>query len=216
MNRMIKRYANRKLYDTKESRYVTLEQIAELIREGEDVKVIDNNSKEDLTSITLAQIIFEEEKRQRSFLPLSALRRIIQSGGESWSDLLSQLSLSAERVGRVFRSEHAGDGEQGAEATAPDPAGAPGPDTADSGGGEKIIPEWADPTRYVSDLVEGVQGVMEEGQRRIDTNIHGAMESLSPLAPIQKEVRALGERLASLEELVAQLERVSKPPEHRS
>ena len=59
-SRVIKRYANRKLYDTQHSRYVTLEQIAEMVREGEDVRIIDNTSKEDLTSVTLAQIILEE------------------------------------------------------------------------------------------------------------------------------------------------------------
>src|SRR5205085_11725931 len=80
--RVVKRYANRKLYDTQRSRYVTLEQIADMIRAGEDVKIVDNNSKEDLTAITLAQIIFEEEKKS-SFLPLSALRNIIQTGGNS-------------------------------------------------------------------------------------------------------------------------------------
>ena len=67
--RIVKRYANRKLYDTQRSRYVTLEQIAEMIRSGEDVKIVDNNSKEDLTSITLAQIILEQEKRFGASIP---------------------------------------------------------------------------------------------------------------------------------------------------
>ena len=53
--RMIKRYSNRKLYDTKDSRYVTLLQIAELLREGEEVQIIDNATKEDLTEITLTR-----------------------------------------------------------------------------------------------------------------------------------------------------------------
>ena len=82
--RVIKRYANRKLYDTQQSCYVTLEQIAKLIQQGAEVKVVDNNSKEDLTSITLAQIIFEEEKKKRSFLPLSFLK-IFMTGIKSWS-----------------------------------------------------------------------------------------------------------------------------------
>ena len=60
--RVIKRYANRKLYDTRDSRYVTLDRIAELVRSGEEVKVVDNRSKKDLTKITLAQIIYEEQK----------------------------------------------------------------------------------------------------------------------------------------------------------
>ena len=84
--RIIKRYANRKLYDTQHSRYVTLDQIAEMIRGGDDVKIVDNKTKEDLTSVTLAQIIFEEEKRQKSFLPLQAMRNIIQSGGEWFAE----------------------------------------------------------------------------------------------------------------------------------
>src|SRR3979409_227748 len=84
--RIIKRYANRKLYDTEHSRYVTLDQISEMIRNGDDVKIVDNKTKEDLTTVTLAQIIFEEEKKQRSFLPLGAMRNIIQSGGEGFAE----------------------------------------------------------------------------------------------------------------------------------
>src|ERR1700749_2624107 len=84
--RIIKRYANRKLYDTEHSRYVTLDQISEMIRNGDDVKIVDNKSKEDLTTVTLAQIIFEEEKKQHSFLPLGAMRNIIQSGGEWFAE----------------------------------------------------------------------------------------------------------------------------------
>jgi len=60
--RVIKRYANRKLYDTHDSKYVTLDRIAELVRNGEEVKVLDNRSKNDLTKVTLAQIIYEEQK----------------------------------------------------------------------------------------------------------------------------------------------------------
>ena len=75
--RIIKRYANRKLYDTEHSRYVTLDQISEMIRNGDDVKIVDNKTKEDLTSVTLAQIIFEEEKKTPR-LSLSGLREIIQ------------------------------------------------------------------------------------------------------------------------------------------
>ncbi|MDO8461854.1 MAG: polyhydroxyalkanoate synthesis regulator DNA-binding domain-containing protein [Deltaproteobacteria bacterium] len=80
--RLIKRYQNRKLYDTTESKYVTLDEIAELIRQGEDIKVIDNQKGEDLTSVTLTQIIFELEKKKRSLLPIETLKNIIGSGGE--------------------------------------------------------------------------------------------------------------------------------------
>jgi polyhydroxyalkanoate synthesis repressor PhaR len=86
--RVIKRYSNRKLYDTRDSRYVTLLQIAELIRAGEDVQIIDNATKEDKTEVTLALIISEELKSQPRSVPLVTLRNLIhQRGGK----LLSQL-----------------------------------------------------------------------------------------------------------------------------
>ena len=90
--RVIKRYANRKLYDTQHSRYVTLDQISEMIRAGDEVKIVDNKTKEDLTSVTLAQIIFEEEKKQRSFMPLGAMRNIIQHGGEWFAEAQRRVS----------------------------------------------------------------------------------------------------------------------------
>ena len=61
--RTIKRYSNRKLYDTHDSHYVTLQQIAALIRNGDEIRVIDKTTQQDLTAATMAQIIFEEEKR---------------------------------------------------------------------------------------------------------------------------------------------------------
>src|SRR5437016_9565031 len=82
--RIIKRYSNRKLYDTVESRYVTLPQIAELVRRGEDVHIVDNTTKEDLTRVTLAQILYEEERKQKQprTLPLAALKGLIHTSGE--------------------------------------------------------------------------------------------------------------------------------------
>lgn len=82
--RVIKRYANRKLYDTRDSRYVTLPQIGELVRNGEDVQIIDNRTKENLTSVTLAQIIYGAEKNaeESSKHGTKTLRDLIQAGGE--------------------------------------------------------------------------------------------------------------------------------------
>ena len=84
---LIKRYANRKMYDTDAKQYITLEGIAELIRKGEEVHVIDNETGEDLTAITLTQIIFELEKKQNGFLPRSLLNDLIQAGGNRLSSL---------------------------------------------------------------------------------------------------------------------------------
>jgi polyhydroxyalkanoate synthesis repressor PhaR len=80
--RIIKRYSNRKLYDTKDSRYVTLLQIAEMVRSGEEVQIIDNNTKDDLTEITLAQIIYEEQKAHSRSVPLQTLKELIHSRTE--------------------------------------------------------------------------------------------------------------------------------------
>ena len=87
--KVIKRYTNRKLYDTVESRYVTLDEIAAMIKEGVEVRIVDNRTKEDLTSVTLAQIIFEEEKKKNQ-MPLAVLREIIRHPGESISGFIQK------------------------------------------------------------------------------------------------------------------------------
>ncbi len=78
---IIKRYQNRKLYNTQTKRYITLEQIEDLVKVQEDIKIIDNSSGEDITAATLSQVIFEFEKSQAGFLPLSLLVSLVQSGG---------------------------------------------------------------------------------------------------------------------------------------
>jgi polyhydroxyalkanoate synthesis repressor PhaR len=88
MKRLIKRYHNRKLYDTASSTYVTLEDIGLLVKRGDEIKIVDNASKEDITGQTMAQIIFEEEKKKTNVLPLDLLRKIIQAGGETLKSLV--------------------------------------------------------------------------------------------------------------------------------
>jgi len=77
----IKRYPNRKLYDLERKRYVTLDDISGLIREGEDIQVVDHETGDDLTGITLSQIIFEREKKRSGFLPKSILTSLVRTGG---------------------------------------------------------------------------------------------------------------------------------------
>lgn len=88
--KIIKRYQNRKLYDTSDSCYVTLEDISEMIKQGEEVQIIDNTTKEDLTAVTLAQIIFEEQKKKTHVLPLGTFRQIIVGGAESLKELVTR------------------------------------------------------------------------------------------------------------------------------
>jgi polyhydroxyalkanoate synthesis repressor PhaR len=80
--KIIKRYSNRKLYDTERSCYVTLDEIALMIREGEELKIIDKDSGENLTSVTFAQIIFEAEKKQ-SFMPIPLLQDLVIRSGDA-------------------------------------------------------------------------------------------------------------------------------------
>jgi polyhydroxyalkanoate synthesis repressor PhaR len=74
---VIKKYANRRLYDTSGSRYINLEDIAALVRNGKDLQVIDAKTGEDLTRVTLTQIITEDAKGQPTGLPLELLRQLI-------------------------------------------------------------------------------------------------------------------------------------------
>lgn len=86
---IVKRYANRKLYNTNTSSYVTLGEIARMVRDGEDVRIVDYKTKRDITSVTLSQIVFENEKTQK-LIPSQTLRDIIQSGGEVISDFIQK------------------------------------------------------------------------------------------------------------------------------
>ena len=79
---LIKRYANRKLYNTAASRYITLRGIAELLENGEEVKVVDNETGEDMTAVTLSQILVETERGGRS-VPGSLLSELFQRGGSA-------------------------------------------------------------------------------------------------------------------------------------
>src|ERR1051326_4853663 len=142
--RIIKRYANRKLYDTEHSRYVTLDQISEMIRNGDDVKIVDNKTKEDLTTVTLAQIIFEEEKKQRSFLPLGAMRNIIQSGGEGFAE-------AQRRVQSILPGKR-GEAGESPEAEAAPPEAETGDPAADEAAAKKrsvaSLREWIDHSKH--------------------------------------------------------------------
>jgi polyhydroxyalkanoate synthesis repressor PhaR len=98
---VIKRYPNRKLYDTEAKQYITLEGIAALIREGQEVRVIDHATGEDLTALTLPQVILEQEKRRSGFLPQTVLAGLIQAGGERLSTLRHTLASPLELAHHV-------------------------------------------------------------------------------------------------------------------
>jgi polyhydroxyalkanoate synthesis repressor PhaR len=101
MIRLIKRYESRKLYDTEESRYVSLEDLAAWVRAGQEVKVVDNGTAEDVTAQTLTQIILEEGRKGTSFLPSELLHELVRVGERAVSSGVEQLQHGVDRVLRA-------------------------------------------------------------------------------------------------------------------
>lgn len=93
---VVKRYPNRKLYDTEAKQYITLEGIADLIRRGQEVQVVDHATGEDLTAVILTQIIAEQEKKRSGTLPQAVLTGLIRSGGETLVTLQRTLASSLD------------------------------------------------------------------------------------------------------------------------
>jgi len=93
--KIIKRYQNRKLYDTHESSYVTLDEIAKMIKNGEDLRVIDNKTKNDITASTLTQLLYESEKKAKTQPSVELLKEIIRHGDGSFSGYI-QAKVSTE------------------------------------------------------------------------------------------------------------------------
>ncbi|MEZ5332498.1 MAG: polyhydroxyalkanoate synthesis regulator DNA-binding domain-containing protein [Thermoanaerobaculia bacterium] len=100
MLRVIKRYESRKLYDTEESRYVSLEEIAGWVREGQDVRVVDNSSSEDVTTQTLTQIILEEGRNGSSRLPSELLHELIRFGSKALSTGVEHVQQGVDKLVR--------------------------------------------------------------------------------------------------------------------
>jgi polyhydroxyalkanoate synthesis repressor PhaR len=198
--RVIKRYSNRKLYDTKDSRYVTLLQIAEMVRGGEEVQIIDNNTKEDLTEVTLAQIIYEEQKQKASTsrnVPLQTLKDLIHQRTEK---VLSDLREGP--IGRLIPGGK-GDAREGEEAelveqndtTDPEQASASTASTTAGGGAGK------------PSFVDRAKGTLEDWQHQVDERVKAVVPNLLPWQQLQHEIKRLNARI---EELEAKLKSITK------
>ena len=136
---VIKRYANRKLYDQGRSRYVTLEELEDLIRRGGEIRVVDAVSGEDLTGQTLAQIILDTARGRRTALPTAFLHQLIQHGTawqsfvqESLQSSLAGIVASQRETERVLREWGARAGWWPSDHEGPRPAS--GPDLSEAAG----------------------------------------------------------------------------------
>ncbi|HEX3594614.1 MAG TPA: polyhydroxyalkanoate synthesis regulator DNA-binding domain-containing protein [Polyangiaceae bacterium] len=183
--RVIKRYSNRKLYDTKDSRYVTLLQIAEMIRANEDVQIIDNATKEDKTDVTLALIISEELKARPRGIPLATLKALIRQRSEK---ILTHFRDSPIR--RLISKEHP---EEGGEAI----EGTPLPEEDDVTGSET--------------QQKGIRATLEQWQHAIDERIRAVLPNFSPIRELQSELKRVSDRLAAIEKKLEKLD--EKPKE---
>ncbi|MFP2928671.1 polyhydroxyalkanoate synthesis regulator DNA-binding domain-containing protein [Pyxidicoccus sp. 3LG] len=202
--KIIKRYTNRKLYDTVESRYVTLDEIAAMIKEGTEVRIVDNRTKEDLTSVTLAQIIFEEEKKKNQ-MPLSVLREIIRHPGESISGFIQKevaprvVSIREEaesRLDKLLRRDEVTGKAVGAPEE--EPQQAPSADASAAG----LNP---------ADLLKASQRAFEDWQRKIDERVKHVVENLTGNLPaLGRDMASLTQRLEELEKKLEQVEQQKK------
>ncbi len=101
---LIKRYANRKLYNTQTSRYITLKGIGELVEAGREVRVVDNETGEDITNVTLSQVLVDTERNNRG-VPGTILSEIIQRGGDVlYSALRKGVGDPAGPIGEIQRN----------------------------------------------------------------------------------------------------------------
>jgi polyhydroxyalkanoate synthesis repressor PhaR len=179
--KIIKRYTNRKLYDTVESRYVTLDEIAEMVKAGADVKIVDNRTKEDLTSVTLAQIIFEEEKKT-SRMSLKTLRDLIRHGGERAAQVVE--GAQAELRGRVEAVRAAAEHRV-----------------------QSILTRGQLTSDRAKEFVTSSQESFGAFQRKVDERVRTAMEGMSSLSDLQRDLSELSARIRDLERKLEEVEK---------
>ncbi len=103
--RIVKRYSNRKLYDTAMKRYVRLQDLARIVREGQEVRVVDNVTNDDLTTVTLSRVLLEKEKRRKRPLPPELFASLLRPGpgGARPGEMLRTIERLRARVASLER-----------------------------------------------------------------------------------------------------------------
>jgi len=202
--RLIKRYGNRKLYDTSESRYITLDEIARLVRSGNDVKVIDNENGDDLTAITFAQIILEEEKKRSSLISLGLLRELVQHGEDTLAQLRTRVERGvADAIGTI--GEKAGRRVQEIVGTVSGEREGAAPSTNDAKPADDTDPEAG--KGFFDEILAAPQRRLEALQRTIDERIKSSVGRITNHPVVQHEVQRIERSIKKLEERLARLRR---------
>ena len=186
--KIIKRYQNRKLYDTDRSVYVTLDDISEMVRRGDDVKVLDNVSGEDLTSMTMTQILLEKEKKRNKILPIETLKGIIQHGGESIHDIYDKIYKSTS--GPIKQVKHEANTQI-----------------------SKILNRHdlqADLKNILGEVFSISQKRYDDMQKKIDAAITEAVEKITGFSETQGKIEDLTKKVDELEKKVRELKKTRK------
>ncbi len=176
---IIKRYANRKLYNTRESQYITLSQIAQLIEAGEVVQILDKSSGEDITEITLAQVFVDDRRKRPGAPPIEGLKDVFRNTSEQvrkqLADPVSNIRQTfGESVNRLLKT-----GEERAN------------ETRDS------FQNWISEQTQV---LEDTQRRFEDRLKVISTYVEDFKALHDQLQQLQGQVNILAERLKTVEE----------------
>ena len=194
--RVIKRYANRKLYDMSASCYITRDEIATLVEAGEDVKIIDNRTREDITSRTLTQILFDKEKTGKKTLPLATLRGMFQTGGDFFARKITQpvttlRDEAEETVRKVLGNK-------------PEPEESQAGDSNESSDRPNERPK---PAEGLKEFFESSQLAVDNLQRTLEERWNLVVQSLGHLDASSRKVTELEARVIELEREVAELKK---------
>ncbi len=181
MTRIIKRYSNRKCYDTETSRYINIEDIEELVRDEVDIKIIDNSTKEDITAIYLSKIIMTQEKRNKDrFTPMFLTREIQRRS----KPMLEKFMGTYKKGSDILFKEY----EQAKELIG------------------KLLAEGVsekDAKELVNNIIAMTKSSPKEVERFIDSRIKSTMSKLG--APSEEEIDELNRKLDELQKKLNEL-----------
>ncbi|MBM4344859.1 MAG: hypothetical protein FJ100_15945 [Deltaproteobacteria bacterium] len=203
--RVIKRYANRKMYDTARSCYVTLEEVAEMVRNGDEVAVIDNKTKADLTEFTLTQALLDAERRRRGSVPLPGLRDLLAQGGDFLqkrvAEPVSRVREEAQRSVATWQREaqrmlhrKPADSEPAPGATSTDAAPPPEPARRWALHAPRTLEEWQS---LLDDSVRHALAGLTAREEQAVARKAEVDELRDQVAALQARVHALEARLAT-------------------
>lgn len=184
--RIIKRYGNRKLYDTATSRYVTLEEVARMIETGETVKITDNETNKDITALTLAQIVLDAEKKKYN-LPLEIVKRLLgERSGEAIGEMIQKMPEQVQTL-RVEAEKRFGEMKK------------------------KSDSEVKQFSKRFKELISESQQQLEDFEKKLERKLDSTVSEIASSPVLSKQILAMEEKLEELEKRMEKLSKKNKP-----